>query len=114
VPYVQRLVTRLGEDVIAQAVARYEAGESSVQIAKSLGVSKSGFVSLLKRRGVLIRQRRSLSHKEIVEAARLYESGLYLRQVAERFDVSTEQVRQALRRHGVVMRDDRGGRRGRR
>jgi DNA-directed RNA polymerase specialized sigma subunit len=65
---------------------------------------------LLRRRGVVIRQRRSLSQDQVVEAAR-YESGLYLRQVAERFGVSTEQVRQALRRHGLTMREDRGGRR---
>jgi hypothetical protein len=109
-PYVQRLSSRLGEDGIANAVARVDAGDSSVQIARSIGVIKTGMLSLLRRRGVTIRQRRSLTPEQVVEAARLYKSGLYLRQVAEQFDVSTEQVRTALRRHGVVMRDDRGGR----
>jgi hypothetical protein len=110
-PETFRLASRLGEDRIGRAADAYLGGASSRQIARSLGVSKTGLLELLRSRGVPIRQRRVMTEVQIIAGALLYESGLYLRQVAERFDVSAEQVRHALRRHGVTMRHCRGGRR---
>jgi hypothetical protein len=110
-PETFRLASRLGEDRIEQAVDQYLGGASSRKIARSLGVSKTGLLELLRSRGVPIRQRRVLTNEQIAEGARLYASGLLLREVAERFDVSTEQARQALLRDGVRMRPGRGGRR---
>jgi hypothetical protein len=105
------LAVRLGGDAIDHAAAAYVAGASSREIARSLGVSKSGLLELLRSRCVPIRRRRVLTAEQIAEGARLYQGGLLLREIAERFDVSTEQVRQALIRHGVRMRPGRGGRR---
>ncbi len=109
-PETFRLASRLGEDRIEDAAEQYLGGVSSRQLARSLGISKSGLLELLRSRGVPVRQRRALSQEQIVEGARLYESGLLLREVAAGFDVSTEQVRTALLGHGVRMRPGRGGR----
>lgn len=109
-PETFRLASRLGKDRIERAAEQYLGGAPSRQVARLLGVSKSGLLELLRSQGVPIRQRRTLTEGQIAEGARLYEAGLLLREVAERFEVSTEQVRTALLRHGVRMRPGRGGR----
>jgi hypothetical protein len=48
VPQFRRLALRLGEDGISEAVNRYQAGESALRVAESLGVSKSSLIDLLR------------------------------------------------------------------
>jgi transposase len=103
-PEVKLLLDRLRPEDIAEAVLAYEHGESARQVAQGLGVSKTGFLGLLRKLGLEPRARRGLSKAQVDEAAALYESGLLLREIGRMFDVSRDCVRLALKAAGVTMR----------
>ncbi len=50
--------TRLTDNQKIEAVQRYEAGESSVEIAKTFNISYTAILGILKRRNVKIRKRK--------------------------------------------------------
>jgi hypothetical protein len=103
-PEANALVSRLEPTDVDAAVASYLAGSSARQVAAELGVSKSGLLDLLRRRGVEPRQRRSLDTAQVDEAIRLYRSGCLLREIGDVLGVSRDGVRLALRSRGVAMR----------
>lgn len=80
---MKRSWNRLDEDARANVAARYEAGDTTTQLAKDYGVAKSTIIGILRTKKVVVR-RQSLSTEQLSEAARLYESGLSLSQVTER------------------------------
>jgi transposase-like protein len=106
-PQPFKLDQRLKPAIVAEIVARYEAGESSTAIAASYGLSKGSVIRLLREAGITIR-RQGLTDHQIAEAAQLYDSGLSLAKIGARFDVDHGTVWRQLRKCGVKMRDTHG------
>jgi hypothetical protein len=102
------LYRRLGQSVVAELVAAYEAGASSAALADQYGVSRSGVKQLLHVAGANVRTPVGLSADQVDEASALYEQGLLLREIGELLGFHKDTVRRALIRHGVVMRSGHG------
>lgn len=102
-----KLNQRLKPAIVAEIVARYQAGETSTAVAAAYGLSKGSVIRLLRDAGVPIR-RQGLTDDQTTEAAHLYESGLSLARIGEHFDVDHGTVWRALKNQGVKMRDGHG------
>lgn len=106
-PQPFKLDQRLKPAILAEIVARYEAGEPSTAIAASYGLSKGSVIRLLREAGVLIRNQ-GLTGGQIAEAAQLYASGLSLAKIGVKFGVDHGTVWRQLTKRGVKMRDTHG------
>ncbi len=102
-----KLSQRLGQEVIRQIVARYEAGEPSTALMKEFSLSKGSVLKVLREAGVAMRNQ-GLSGEQVDEAQGLYEAGWSLTRIGEKFDVDHTVVQRQLIRHGVRMRDTHG------
>lgn len=98
-----RLGRRLGDAVVAEIVAKYEAGTHTTDLAAEYGVSKSGVVDLLRQRGIRLRYR-TMTPREVESAVAAYSRGMSLSQLAAESPFSQETIRKALIRAGVAMR----------
>ncbi|MGN7970195.1 helix-turn-helix domain-containing protein [Microbacterium sp. 22296] len=87
-----------------EVAARYEAGDTTTQLAKEYGVAKSTIIGILRERKVVVR-RQPLPSEQVNEAARLYESGLSLSQISAQLSVNQETMRTAIIRAGVALRE---------
>jgi DNA invertase Pin-like site-specific DNA recombinase len=102
-----KLDQRLKPEILAEIVARYEAGESSTAIATVFHLSKNSVIRLLREADVPIR-RQGLTEEQIDEAAALYESGLSLAKIGAHLGVDHGTVWHQLKKLGVRMRDTHG------
>lgn len=102
-PRVKRGWNRLSDEARDEVARRYEAGDTTTQLAKNYGVAKSTIIGILRGRSVMMR-RQPLTAEQVSEAARLYESGLSLSQVAEQLKVNQETMRVAILKNGVILR----------
>ena len=82
---------------------RYEAGETTLQIANYYRISKTRFATDLREQGVTIR-RQGLTDDQLTEAAMLYANGESLFGIGIRFRVSQTTIAAALQRRGVQLR----------
>ena len=87
----------------AEIVRRYEAGESTPQLAREFNVHASTVSAYLKEAGVE-RRKPGPSAEMVAEAKRLYESGLSLEKVADQLAVHGSAVFSWLRNAGVTLR----------
>lgn len=119
-----RLTHKLSPDDKEDVVRRYNAGESSSQIAKHFEVSNVAILGILKRRGVQIRSAKE-AHPQGREAGRVYtnqhgvglsdavredvvaryKSGQNSPQIALEIGTTVATVCKILRQHGVATRD---------
>jgi hypothetical protein len=106
-PRVRRSWTRLSDDVRADVVARYGAGETSTTLADEYGVAKSTILGILRANNVVVR-RQPLEPAVVTESVRLYESGLSLSQVAARLEINQETMRVAIINAGAHVRPPTG------
>ncbi len=102
-PRVKRSWNRLSDETRAEVAVRYEAGDTTTQLAKDYGVAKSTIIGILRAKSVVVR-RQPLTPGQVSEASRLYESGQSLSQVAKRLDINQETMRTAILKAGVVLR----------
>ena|ERR1700733_864808 len=102
-----KLDQRLKPKIVAEIVARYEAGEPSTAIAASYGLSKGSVIRLLRDADIPIRNQ-GLTEDQIAGAAQLYASGLSLAKIGVKFGVDHGTVWRALKKRGVKMRDTHG------
>jgi hypothetical protein len=102
-----KLDQRLKPEIVAEIVARYEAGEPSTAVAASYELSKGSVIRLLREAGITIRHQ-GLTDDQIAEAIQLYDSGLSLARIGARFDVDHGPVWRQLKKLGVRMRDTHG------
>jgi transposase len=100
---IHRVDVRLGADVLAQLVADYESGASTVELQQRFGLSKGSVLSVLHNSNVKVR-RQPLGEEQLVEITRLYRSGLTIREVAAELGVPKTTVQDALVRSGEPMR----------
>jgi hypothetical protein len=102
-----KLRQRLQPDVIAEIIARYEAGDPSTALAAAFCISKGSVIRLLRDYGVKIRNQ-GLTEEQVAKAARLYISGQSLAQIGAHLSVDHGTVWRQLRKRGVKMRDTSG------
>lgn len=89
----------------ADAVTRYQAGESSIKIAKSYGVDKSTVLECLKRNGITRRTNRLYSDSEEELIALIYSVGnIPAMKIATAYNTSTTFIFGVLGRQGVASR----------
>lgn len=100
---MKRSWNRLSDETRAEVAVRYEAGDTTTQLAKDYGVAKSTIIGILRAKSVVVR-RQPLTPGQVSEASRLYESGQSLSQVAKRLDINQETMRTAILKAGVVLR----------
>lgn len=106
-----RRLPRLTEQEVEQLAERYNAGESTRELAAEHDAHRHTITSALRDAGVPLRhKRRRLSDEQVRAAQRRYEAGASLEQLGEQFGVGRETIRRELHRAGVVLRS-RGGRR---
>jgi uncharacterized protein (DUF433 family) len=105
-PY--KLDQRLGEARVSELIRRYEAGETSRQLAAAFGLGASSVKELLHRRGAKVRHKVGLTSTQVDTAVALYQDGWLLREIGKKFEVSRDAVRLALRERGVVLRSGHG------
>lgn len=99
--------TRVRDDTLAAATARYQAGATLREVAADLGVSRPYLASLLRARGVRLR-RQPPSVDEVAEMKRRYAAGESLERVGTQLGFSAGTVRAWLLSEGVAMRDVHG------
>lgn len=102
-PRARRSWNRLSDEARNEVAVRYEAGNTTTQLASDYGVSKSTIVGILRERNVVVR-RQALRPEQVSDAAQLYAEGLPLSQVAARLRVNQETMRVAIIAAGVQMR----------
>ncbi len=100
----RKLRRRLGAAGVAEVAARYEAGESLRQLAKSIDASSDAILRLLGEEGVHTRQPRMLTADEKAEVVRRYQAGESTYQVAAATGVPKTTVARTLQRAGVALR----------
>jgi Sigma-70, region 4 len=88
---------------VTDIVDRYESGETTQEIGKRYGISKTRVASILTYHGVPIR-RQGLNEEQVNEAARLYIAGKSLAWIGAVYAVSHTTVAAALRRKDVELR----------
>ena len=93
----------LTADAVTDIVRRYEGGETTQQVGKRYGISKTRVASILTYHGVPIR-RQGLNEEQVNEAARLYIAGNSLAWIGAVYGVSHTTVAAALRRKDVELR----------
>ncbi|WP_284979512.1 LuxR C-terminal-related transcriptional regulator [Arthrobacter sp. fls2-241-R2A-200] len=90
-----RLTDRFTPDELNHLVARYQAGESSLQLAKEKGMTKSTFLRLLANHGVEPRKFGLTPAKER-EVLHLRQQGMGMRRIAAKVGCSYGTVRTFL------------------
>jgi hypothetical protein len=93
----------LSADHVTDIVQRYEAGETTHQVGKRYGISKTRVATVLRDQGVTIR-RQGLNDEQIAEAGKLYAVGYSLAWLGTRFGVSHTTIATALRRQAIQLR----------
>ena len=109
IPHLDRHQRRnLSSAQEAEAVSRYEGGESSHAIADDLGVSGGYIVAAAKRRGIAIRpsaSERRRSEQEELAICEVYNSSrANADKIGEAFGCSGSYVRAVVKRHGFSLR----------
>jgi len=94
-------------DRLADAISRYQQGETLKQIATDLGVSRTFLRTHFTHAGVQVRQH-AMTEDEVRQAAYLYGSGQSLATIGQRIGYSPTTVNKALVAAGVPMRDRHG------
>ena len=102
---------KLTESEISSLIVRYDAGESTRQLAKAFDIHRTTIACHLTDNGVVLRRKsRKLTDELVREAAGRYAQGDTLAQLADRYCVGQETIRRELCQAGVKLRS-RGGRR---
>ena len=95
---------RLQPNEVDQLVARYASTQNIRLVADEFGLYRATVREHLRRRGVEIRQMRSMNDSEVAEAVRLYEAGDSSVTIGEKLGFSNHTILKALRAHGTKIR----------
>lgn len=90
----------LKPEEIEQIVQRYQAGESTYELAEAFGCHRSTIANNLRKQGIKV----SIEKINLEEAITLYESGWTTKQLADRYHISDNAVSRRLKKAGVKMR----------
>jgi len=100
---MRSLRRRLDPQTIQELVTRYSAGETSVNLSREFGISKCGFLQIMRSERVALRKQ-PIAPEDAKRAVQLYESGLSIAEIVEQIGYSYSTVRKSLNDNGVVMR----------
>lgn len=102
-PHVEprKTFSKLRPDQIDEILARYEARERTVDIARDFGID-AATIRHLRRRMQIPARRPGMSDAEIDKAAEPCESGLSLRQVTFKVGFSSNTIKKELTRRGLI------------
>jgi uncharacterized protein (DUF433 family) len=100
------LSRRLTPVAVAALLADYQAGASSLELARRYGVGKASVLALLDRHNVP-RRHQPMTQQQVARPS-LYESGLSVAAVSNKLGVPARTVHRTLQRAGVQMRDTHG------
>ena len=105
-----RRTKKLTQSEIQSLTVRYDAGESTRQLAEAFGIHRTTVACHLTDNRVQLRRKtRRLTDEQIQVAASRYADGDTLARLAEHYDVGRETIRRELHAAGVALRP-RGGR----
>jgi transposase-like protein len=96
-----RAHTRVTAALRREVVTQYQAGQSTLSIAKTMGIGKATVLAILDREGVQKRFPR-LSPEMCEEIAELYRGGMRQIDIAQKFGMHEGHVWQVLKRAGLV------------
>jgi hypothetical protein len=88
---------------LTDIATRYQAGDTTQQIATDYGISKTRVATVLREQGITIR-RQGLTSEQAREAAALYAAGKSLAWLGKRYGVSHTTVATVLRLQGIQLR----------
>ncbi len=101
------IARRLGSEKIAELVADYGSGQTTIQLMETYQLSKTSVLKLLSANGVEMR-RQPPTTDQVARVAALYSSGKSLAAIEREADTPRESIRRALIDAGVELRQ-RGG-----
>lgn len=90
----------LKSEEIEQIVERYQAGESTYELAEEFNCHRSTIANNLRKQGIKV----SIEKINLDEAIKLYESGWTTKQLGDKYHISDNAVSRRLRAAGVKMR----------
>lgn len=94
---------KLPPEVIDELVQRYKSGEFTTDLSREYGISKSGFLKLLRDEGVKLRKQ-PITPEDERRAVELYESGMTIYGVIERVGYSYGVINRMVHKRGVNVR----------
>jgi hypothetical protein len=98
---------RLGPETVAQLVADYEAGATSLDLMASYSLGKGTVLRLLRQHGATLRQQ-PLTTEQIAKSIELYQQGWSLAKIGRLFGREHTVIRAVLVRAGIPRRDSHG------
>jgi hypothetical protein len=101
------IARRLGSQKIAELVAEYESGRTTIQLMGTYQLSKTSVLKLLNANGVEMR-RQPPTTDQVEQVVALYNSGKSLAAIERETDIPRESIRRALMDAGIELRQ-RGG-----
>lgn len=101
------IARRLGREKIAELVADYRSGQTTIQLMETYQLSKPSVLKLLNANGVEMRRQPATS-KQVERIVALYSSGKSLAAIERETNIPRETIRRALIDAGVQLRQ-RGG-----
>lgn len=99
----QRISRRLGDAVVGEIVAQYEAGESATKLAAKYDVAPSALLKLMRQMGVVVRTK-GVPDSVADALAYEYQARVTVAVLEKRFNLSHGAVLRTLKRQGSVMR----------
>lgn len=98
----------LTPDALAEALCRYQSGETLKAIAADIGISREFLTNQLRTVPGFVARRRSLTDDEVCQSVYLYGTGLSVASIGQRLGFNGGTIWLALRRAAVPMRDAQG------
>lgn len=99
-----RRLRRLTARDVQQAINRYQAGESMIQIARGLGVRRDTVSAAFGKAGLPTRIMHVPATTDVDRAVELYAQGWSTRRTGEHLGFDAETIRKYLKERGVQMR----------
>ena len=82
----------------------YLKGESTYALAEKYNCHRSTISQHLKKRGIIVSNKKMKTEADEEEVIRLYQSGLTSQEIAEKFGISDTTILQYLNKHGIQTR----------
>jgi hypothetical protein len=97
------ITRRLGNEKIAELVAAYQAGQTTIQLMETYQLSKPSVLKLLKANCTPMRHQ-PITPEQLEQATRLYTTGISLAALSKQLGVPRETIRRGLVDASVSMR----------
>lgn len=86
----------------------YQAGESMAALAAHFQVTRATISGILRRAGIPLHERRTISEPEINQSVNLYEAGWSLERIGARLQFNHKTIYRHLLKRGIKLRGPNG------